>query len=136
MNYEDLTYPLLAGPAIQGTPCSIVGGRVASGQGRVNPNVLAMLNGLPNMTGVLVGEGVTDQDGVPEFIFWVDDAITGGKMQFSERYALASTYVNASGNFVKLVPFVMVRSAEALTTHARKLLAEGFKVQVRDPQAA
>lgn len=134
MSYEDLNYPVLAGPAIQGVTCELIGGRVDAAA--LNPNVVAMLKGLPNMRGVVVGDGVTDLDGVPEFIFWVDDAITGQKMQFSERYALASTYVSASGNFVKLVPFVMVRNVERLKAHARKLLAEGFKVQVRDPQEA
>lgn len=152
---EDLTYPVLASPKLDGIRCLILEGHAVSRNFKLIPNISiqhalnhAGLNGLDGE--LIVGDpkapdcyrktnsGVMSQDGQPNWTFWVFDDFTSPHSPFNERLAGAKARIGGlSGELkkrVKLVTHVAKRSAAELHEYEAQHILAGFEgVMVRSP---
>lgn len=151
---EDLTYPVLASPKLDGIRCLILEGHAVSRNFKLIPNISiqhalnhAGLNGLDGE--LIVGDpkapdcyrktnsGVMSQDGQPDWTFWVFDDFSSPHSPFDERLASAKARISGlSGELkkrVKLVTHVAKRSAAELHEYEAQHIIAGFEgVMVRD----
>lgn len=148
---ENLRFPLLASPKIDGIRAVNIGGRLVSRTLKEIPNKYTQATlGIPSLHGadgeLCVGKpydknlmqqttsGVMSQDGVPDVTWWLfDDWSLSGT--FKERY-----YQVANGGYkeeclrVRVVPHIVVNSYEALTNFEDLMVSKGFEgIMLRDP---
>jgi DNA ligase-1 len=149
---EQLRYPLLASPKLDGIRCIIVNGKAMSRSLKPIPNehIQAMLADCPDgLDGELMTEGgynavqsaVMSKDGEPEFRFCVfdtigweaDDAGFNDRLE-SLRCWLDNEHLAGNQKHVQLVPHVMIHTSEELRCLEIDYLNAGFEgVMVRDP---
>lgn len=146
---NDISYPILASPKLDGIRCLIINGQPVSRNLKPIPNraVHEMLSGLPSMDGELIigeprGEGVFNRtssgimsrDGVPKFKFWVFDTITNAPMPFTQRLELVRSYADSSGGYVQHVSHKLIKTVEGLLEYEAQMLLAGYEgVMIRDP---
>lgn len=146
---NDLAYPVLCSPKLDGVRCLIINGTAFSRNMKPIPNIVVsdILRGMPAMDGeLIVGppgakdvfqrtmSGVMSRDGVPKFTYWVFDALTNAPMGFNARLELAKSYAAASGNTVQFVGHKLIKTPEALSEYEASMLLAGYEgVMVRDP---
>lgn len=148
---QDLTYPLMASPKIDGIRCLKIDGQILSRTFKPIPNdfireTLEKL--LPDGVDgeLLVGDtfqdctsGVMSKAGEPDFTYWIFDFVPTGTLletSYKDRVELLQeTLAGIQGNRVVLVPQVVVNTPEELEALEEKYLAEGYEgVMVRDPE--
>lgn len=139
---DALTYPVLVSPKLDGIRCLIINGQPVSRNLKPIPNLVVRerLSGLPAMDGELIvgdpraqdvfnrtSSGIMSGSGVPQFKFWVFDALTNAPMPFLERLALAKSYANSCGKDVQYVAHKMVDNAKQLLEYEAQMLLAGYE---------
>lgn len=146
---HNLSYPVFVSPKLDGIRCLIINGTAVSRNLKPIPNLMvsSILAGLPAMDGELIigppnapdafnrtSSGVMRREGIPKVMYHVFDAITAGAFGFSQRLELATSYANASGDYVQPVPHKLVKSPEALLKYEQQQVMAGFEgIMIRSP---
>lgn len=154
---EDVRYPVLASPKLDGIRCLVQGGKVLSRTGKAIPNAAARkyLEALPldGFDGELMVHGVDFQEVTSTFMsrstalpagwyFGVFDVlpVRAGE-PFSERFARLTARLAAlpggARRHVVFVPHLTVNNRAELETFEARTVASGFEgVMLRNPGAA
>jgi DNA ligase-1 len=144
-NADDLIFPMIATPKIDGIRCLNVDGEILSRSFKPIPNIyirntLAKISP-PGADGELfsskhfneVTSAVMSRAGEPDFTYYMFDYVIDGDvaMPYSERLeAMVSWYrsVNsATKRIVKILPFKVINSFEELKTYEEQALKDGHE---------
>lgn len=151
---EDLTYPLIASPKLDGIRCLKVDGKIVSRSFKpiandyIRKHLEVMLpNGADGeiMVGTTFQEctsAVMSRKGEPSFIFWmfdlVDETLTTPYIRRLNRMQKAQVQFEAKGwdRIIKVVPTTAVMDVEQLRAFEVECLSEGHEgVMVRAPDS-
>lgn len=148
---EQLQYPLMVSPKLDGIRVLVRGGRVLTRSLKEVPNkfIQDLLGSdvFEGMDGeILVGDpcdplvfrkttsAVMSADGEPEFTFWVFDWLTEEPKGFMRRYQDLEHFFNADPEdleetypFLKLVPHPILGSASEVMAYEDKKVEEGYE---------
>jgi len=139
---NELTYPLLASPKLDGIRCLIINGVPVSRNMKPIPNwmVQDILKKLPPMDGELIvgppsgqdvfqrtSSGVMSRDGEPQFTFWVFDVMVNSPMPFNQRYEMMKSWASSAGKNVKPVIHKLIKTPEALADYEAQMLLAGYE---------
>lgn len=148
---NDLTYPKLVSPKLDGIRCLNISGVAVSRNLKEIPNrqVQTMfgcqsLNGLDGelIVGPITAKdvfqvttsGVMTRAGTPGMAYWVFDTFLSNQ-EFQARLELVRRRVNHSPLAVRVVPHELVRDQAELLAFETRCLKSGFEgVMLRDPQ--
>jgi len=147
-NHEDLVFPYMASPKLDGFRCLIVDGKPMSRNLKPikNKHVNNLLSGLPDLDGELIvgsptGEGVFNRtssgvtriEGRPNFTYFVFDRHDLGHLPFHVRYRYAE-HVSLA---VSTVPHILISNILDMVNYETKCLELGYEgIMLRDPQGA
>ncbi|MGD9670301.1 MAG: hypothetical protein AB7U75_14885 [Hyphomicrobiaceae bacterium] len=141
---EQLKFPLLVSPKLDGIRCLIIDGIPTSRTLKHLPNVhiRTVLSELPieGLDGeLLVGDptdplawnssqsGIMSRDGTPDFIFHVFDDFTDTALPFKDRLASARERANKLPHFVRPVQHAEVRTLEELMQWEHNYVSVGYE---------
>jgi DNA ligase 1 len=139
---DQLTFPVLASPKLDGIRCLKVNGQAVSRKFKPIPNNYIrnwIENRLPDgIDGELIvgsnfqecQSGVMRVDGEPEFEYRVFDLVTDTATPFKERYERLRQYVSAQQfdfDKVKIVPHTLCTSVEDLMTFEAMCVDGGYE---------
>lgn len=152
---NDLVYPVLASPKLDGIRCLIVDGVAVSRNFKRIPNdaIATELNhmGLTGLDGELIvgdpkapdcyrstNSGVMSHDGNPDWTFWVFDDFGHAEYAFSKRLEMVKARVSGINRElakrIKVVPHVRKTTAEALHEYEAQHIIAGYEgIMVRSP---
>lgn len=141
-NLDELSYPVLASPKLDGIRCLMVAGAALTRKFKPIPNIFIRnwleTNFPSGLDGELIIKGknfneiqsaIMSEGGEPDFEFWAFDLVTTClKQPFSERYSKLITVV-ATSTFgrLKLVPHVLVHDKEQLLKLEQTYLEMGYE---------
>lgn len=153
---EQLVYPVLASPKLDGIRCLIIDGVAVTRNFKPVPNaaINAALNGvgLDGLDGELIvgdpkaydcyrqtSSGVMSRDGAPDWTFWVFDDFSNPDLAFRERLDQAKRRVAgvsmALRKRVRMVPHVLKKTAAELNEYEAQHLIAGYEgIMVRSPE--
>lgn len=146
---EDINYPVMASPKLDGIRCLTLGGDVTSRNMKSIPNrhVRNTLNALrvAGLDGELMIDGdfnsvqsaIMTEAGQPKFYYNVFDCLSMPTTSFMHRSAQAKYLVaDINSDYVRLVPQVWVDNANQLESLWNEWLDQGYEgAIVRDPYA-
>ena len=150
-NIEDLEYPLIASPKLDGIRCLIIDGVAYSRKLKPIPNQYIQKffsNGLyDNLDGeIIVGNptakdvfqvstsGVMSEDGEPDFRFWVFDSFANPDQQYLQRLLAASTFSDG-GKHIAILYYKLIASSESLSNYEEWAVDVGYEgVMTRHPK--
>lgn len=139
---DNLEYPLLASPKLDGIRCIIFNGTPVSRNMKPIPNkaIQQVLGGLPSMDGELVigpptakdcfnrtSSGVMSVEGVPEFVFYVFDVVLNAGLPFNQRYEMAVSWAGSCGRWVQPVQHKLIKTADGLANYEEQAVAQGYE---------
>jgi DNA ligase-1 len=137
---DDVRYPVLCTPKLDGIRCLIVDGEAVSRKLKPIPNafVRTRLRGLPNwLDGELMVPGaenfgetssaIMSRDGTPEFEYHVFDIIDPNEGYDARVRALQMLDIEGLPPFVRLLLPAVIQSREALVDYEERCLFEGHE---------
>lgn len=138
---EELSYPLLASPKLDGIRALIFEGNLVSRNLKLIPNayVQKLFRNLPEgLDGELVvgkptsktcftdtTSGVMSEEGEPNVTFYIFDLVTGHP--FHERYKILKEFMKSKPKNVKLVKQTRVEDKLMLSAYESDVLEEGYE---------
>ncbi len=150
---EDIKFPVLVSPKLDGIRCVIVGGKALSRKFKPIPNDFVRNWLEANLPSGIDGEllikgknfnevqsGIMSEDGEPEFEFWAFDHVDGALDEaFSARYERLAKYAaqrSFAATNLKLVPHKLVFSVAELLDFEEECLAQDYEgVMLRSPDS-
>jgi DNA ligase-1 len=145
---DDLRFPLMASPKLDGMRCIMVDGRAMTRNFNPIPNQFIrewleehVADGIDGELMVRGADGFSQTsgdirraDGKPNFVYNVFDCVTSDSNEpFQSRYHKLEQYVQSEKlQRVEVVPHVLVKSQQDLSAYEEKAVARGFEgVMVR-----
>lgn len=147
--FNELNFPIIASPKLDGIRCLIVNGKPMSRSLKPIRNyfIQRTLSGLPSLDGeLMIGDptnplvfngttsGVMSYDGEPDFYYHVFDMFEPADMPFYQRYIRVGEAAKKHPR-IKVVPNIRVADLKALKEYEEKCVAQGYEgIMLRDPR--
>lgn len=148
---DDIQYPVIASPKLDGIRCLIVDGEAVSRNLKPIPNkyVRARLKGLPQLDGELMLKSGADfnsvqsafmsEDGEPDFVYMVFDSFQDPNLSYDDRREIAEIDVDVANDLgydrVQMITAEWVKDSYNLCVLNNGWVTEGYEGSiVRDPE--